>query len=63
MWDRGRSHPLAAAAADSDTHTQKTPHPEQKPADLPLQPADRDQDLNAPRAASRELMTRLNTRS
>jgi transposase-like protein len=51
------------APADIDALNQKITHLEQKAADLQLQLAERDQDLAAARAASRELMTRLNTRS
>ena len=51
------------APADIDALNQKITYLEQKAAALQLQLAERDQDLNAARAASRELMTRLNTRS
>ena len=50
------------APADIDALNQKITYLEQKAADLQLQLAERDQDLAAARAASRELMTRLNTR-
>ena len=51
------------APADIDALNQKITYLEQKAADLQLQLSERDQDLLAARAASRELMTRLNTRS
>ena len=51
------------APADIDALNQKITYLEQKAADLQLQLNERDQDLSAARAASRELMTRLNTRS
>jgi hypothetical protein len=51
------------APADIDALNQKITDLEQKAAGLQLQLAERDQDLSAARAASRELMTRLNTRS
>jgi hypothetical protein len=51
------------APADIDALNQKITYLEQKTADLQLQLAERDQDLAAARAASRELMTRLNARS
>lgn len=50
------------APADIDALNQKITHLEQKAAHLQLQLAERDQDLAAARAASRELITRLNTR-
>ena len=49
--------------ADIDALNQKITYLEQRTADLQLQLTERDQDLAAARAASRELMTRLNTRS
>ena len=51
------------APADIDALNEKITYLEQKAAHLQLQLAERDQDLAAARAASRELMTRLNTRS
>jgi hypothetical protein len=48
------------APADIDALTQKITHYEQRAADLRLQLEDRDDELAAARAASRELMTRLN---
>ena len=51
------------APADIDALSQKITYLEQKAADLQLQLNERDEDLSAARAASRELMTRLNTRS
>lgn len=51
------------APPDIDTLNQKITYLEQKTAGLQLQLAERDQDLTAARAANRELMTRLNTRS
>jgi Family of unknown function (DUF6262) len=51
------------APADIDALSQKITYLEQKAAGLQLQLNERDQDLSAARAASRELMTRLNTRS
>jgi len=51
------------APADIDALNQKITYLEQKAAGLQLQLNERDQDLSAARAASRELMTRLNTRS
>jgi hypothetical protein len=50
------------APADIDALNQKITYLEQKAADLQLQLAERDQDLDAARTANRELMTRLNTR-
>jgi hypothetical protein len=51
------------APADIDALNQKITYLDQKAADLQLQLAERGQDLDAARAANRELMTRLNTRS
>ena len=51
------------APPDIDTLNQKITYLEQKTAGLQLQLAERNQDLTAARAANRELMTRLNTRS
>ena len=51
------------APPDIDALQQKITHLEQQAADLKLQLAERGQDLDAARAANRELMTRLNTRS
>ena len=51
------------APADIDALQQKITHLEQQAAGLKLQLAERGQDLDAARAANRELMTRLNTRS
>ena len=48
------------APADIDALNQKITHLEQQAADLRLQLGERDQDLNAARAANRELMTQLN---
>jgi hypothetical protein len=48
------------APADIDALHQKITHLEQQTADLRLQLGERDQDLNAARAANRELMTQLN---
>ena len=48
------------APADIDALTQKITHLEQQVLDLKLQLEERDEDLAAARAASRELMTRLN---
>src|ERR1035441_6061943 len=48
------------APADIDALHQKITHLEQQAADLQLQLDERDQDLNAARAANRELMTQLN---
>jgi len=48
------------APADIDALNQKITHLEQQTADLRLQLGERDQDLNAARAANRELMTQLN---
>jgi hypothetical protein len=48
------------APADIDALNQKITHLEQQATDLQLQLAERDQDLNAARAANRELMTQLN---
>lgn len=50
------------APPDIDALQQQVTHLEQQAADLRLQLAERDQDLDAARAASRELMTQLNTR-
>lgn len=46
--------------ADIDTLSQKITHLEQQVLDLKLQLEERDEDLTAARAASRELMTQLN---
>jgi chromosome segregation ATPase len=46
--------------ADIDALNQKITHLQQQAADLKLQLAERDDDLAAARAASRELMTQLN---
>jgi hypothetical protein len=51
------------APPDIDALQQKITHLEQQAADLKLQLAKGGQDLDAARAANRELMTRLNTRS
>lgn len=51
------------APPDIDALQQKITHLEQQAADPRLQLGERDQDLTAARAANRELMTRLNTRS
>jgi hypothetical protein len=51
------------APPDIDAMQQKITHLEQHATDLRLQLAERDQDLSAARAANRELITRLNTRS
>ena len=48
------------APADIDVLNQKITHLEQQATDLRLQLDERDQDLNAARAANRELMTQLN---
>jgi len=48
------------APADIDALTQKITHLEQHVADLHLQIEERDQDLDAARAANRELMAQLN---
>ena len=48
------------APADIDALNQKITNLEQQAADLRLQLGERDQDLNAARAANRELMTQLN---
>jgi hypothetical protein len=48
------------APADIDALTQKITHLEQQVLDLKLQLEERDEDLAAARAASRELMTQLN---
>jgi Family of unknown function (DUF6262) len=48
------------APADIDALQQKIIHLEQQAADLQLRLAERDQDLDAARAANRELMTQLN---
>ncbi|HXL93795.1 MAG TPA: hypothetical protein VN969_33095 [Streptosporangiaceae bacterium] len=48
------------APADIDALNQKITHLEQQAADLRLQLDERDQDLAAARAATRELMTQLN---
>jgi len=48
------------APADIDALNQKITHLEQQAADLRLQLGERDQDLNAARAANRELMAQLN---
>ena len=56
-------HEPGSAPPDIDALNQKITYLEQKAADLQLQLAERDQDLTAARAASRELMTRLNTRA
>jgi hypothetical protein len=48
------------APADIDALHQKITHLEQHAIDLRLQLEERDQDLDAARAANRELMTRLN---
>ena len=49
------------APADIDALQQKITHLEQQVIDLRLQLEERDQDLNAARAANRELMTQINT--
>jgi BMFP domain-containing protein YqiC len=49
------------APADIDALQQKITHLEQQSIDLRLQLEERDQDLNAARAANRELMTQINT--
>ena len=49
------------APADIDALQQKITHLEQQAIDLRLQLEERDQDLNAARAANRELMTQINT--
>ena len=49
--------------ADIDALNQKITHLEQQLIDLRLQLEERDQDLAAARATSRELMTQLNTRA
>jgi uncharacterized coiled-coil protein SlyX len=51
------------APPDIDALNQKITYLEQETTGLQLQLAERDQDLDAARAASRELMTRLNTHS
>ena len=51
------------APPDIDALQQKITNLEQQAAGLRLQLGERDQDLTAARAANRELMTRLNTRS
>ena len=51
------------APAGIDTLNHTITRLEQQAADLKLQLAERGQDLDAARAANRELMTRLNTRS
>jgi len=48
------------APADIDALQQKITHLEQRAVDLRLQLEERDQDLDAARAANRELMTRIN---
>ncbi len=48
------------APADIDILNQEIVHLQQQEADLRLQLGERDQDLNAARAANRELMTQLN---
>ena len=48
------------APADIDALQQAITHLEQQALDLKLQLSERDQDLNAARAANRELMTQLN---
>jgi hypothetical protein len=48
------------APADIDALQQKIIHLEQQAADLQLRLTERDQDLDAARAANRELMTQLN---
>jgi predicted nucleic acid-binding Zn-ribbon protein len=48
------------AAADIDALNQKITHLEQHVTDLRLQLEQKDQDLQAARAANRELMTQLN---
>ena len=51
----------SAPRADIDALQQKITHLEQQAIDLRLQLEERDQDLNAARAANRELMTQINT--
>jgi Family of unknown function (DUF6262) len=48
------------APADIDAFNQKITHLEQQVTDLRLQLKERDQDLNAARAANRELMAQIN---
>lgn len=50
------------APDDIDTLKQRIVHLEQKTVDLRIQLEERDEDLNAARAANRELITQLNTK-
>ena len=57
---RHGANPGSARRADIDALNQKITQAEQQAADLRLQLGERDQDLDAARAANRELMTQLN---
>jgi hypothetical protein len=60
LGERAWNESGLGAPADIDALNQKITHLEQQAADLRLQLSERDQDLNAARAANRELMTHLN---